>query len=110
MNHTPGPWKVKGSEILGRPRPWPRRTRYAVRRADSRIVAHVAHGDNGEWLYYPESIARANRALIAEAPALYRALRELVEDLVDAEQECDPDTQKPYTTVAAAQAVLKRLA
>ena len=57
---TPGPWATKDSPVIVR--------------AGRRCI--VAYADHGSGSRVPE--ARANARLIAAAPALYNALRELL--------------------------------
>lgn len=79
--HTPGPWKLSGPHIreqfckhancLGHP---PQITGYELRGADDTWIASI----HGEHCKVPAEACHANARLIAQAPAMWAALRAII--------------------------------
>jgi hypothetical protein len=94
--HTPGPWTVgndfNDGVIVGPAIKWPwRGAKDSCQPVAQNIVALVRAGDHGSYAHYSEPMAQANKRLIASAPDLLAALREL-ESLFDYRGDTRPYT------------------
>lgn len=97
--HTPGPWAFSQSAEYGD-------TRFYVAQADgapytpnySDVATLIAETVNDEY----KSIQEANARLIAAAPDLLEALKELLEDTQHADHDCKDAEWCPVVKACAA--------
>lgn len=86
--HTPGPWTIKfGLNVMGKDVRYP---------SQERLVANAGGHANNIWNEQVTAENEANAHLIAAAPDLLEALREMV----DRFESCDDDPE--YVTRARA--------
>lgn len=98
MTTTPGPWWVSGGAVVAGTEP-----QLTIQSTDGQVALIAAE----DWEDNERIIADAR--LLSLAPDLYGALRELVNDLIDADEHANSETGVIYNSVKGAMDVLALL-
>jgi hypothetical protein len=80
--HTPIPWRIHGSFIMGPPREHDNQPANTMRRTPSAVVARCKDSSGGDYSHYPSEIAQANREFIVRAVNNHEALLSALKGVV----------------------------